>query len=501
MKSTSLFWLALAAAAHAASAPFAFEGPTVTNVAGRGGWIETAMTDIVVRAGSALDLSGLPGCAPAGAKGWAKPWADGSLRFEGAPGEKVRLYGCVEGFLEFKRMFDDCTSREDRHARIDEFVAQTRRMGFNFIRPHGMLDPGYDIARFHRRARPNPEEVDIIDYLLHACRKAGIYVYIDIGAYGLRDPKMRNQIWQKAGVMVKEPTYWALWESCCREILGHVNPYTGIAWKDDPAVMGLMQYNEQATGAKIAMQNAWKGLDPAVKAAYADGFRAWLAQNAPDAAQNGIAATAEKLPGFYGKDPLGKLLHMYLSELFTSRALDYDAVARSTGYGGLLTAYNSDVDFGACAARWRASEAVPYNFHAGHPHGGGSGYAGAVVSQRSTIEAMTAGSGFCYGNRIRLADRPYIVTENSHAFWNRLRHESALMLPAYGSLNGYSGILWHAGGGNTKAEGNWPRGCITVFGISTSPITRATAFLGALLFRRGDVSEARRSVNVAVPEA
>ena len=54
-------WLALAACvaaspADAAPKPFVFAGPTVTNVAGRDGWRETAMTDIVVRAGSALDL-------------------------------------------------------------------------------------------------------------------------------------------------------------------------------------------------------------------------------------------------------------------------------------------------------------------------------------------------------------------------------------------------------------------------------------------------------------
>lgn len=499
MKLVTSLCLAASLAANAA-APFVFEGPTVTNVAGCDGWRETAMTDIVVRAGSALDLSGLSDCSPAGAKGWAKPWPDGSLRFEGDAGRKARLYGCVCGSIDFKRMLAGSRTSEERRARIDAFVSQTRRMGFNFIRPHGMLDAGFDISRYRSRGRLAPEDVDEMDYLLHACRKAGIYVYADIGAYGLRDPKERNQILKKAGVMVKEPEYWALWENCCREILEHVNPYTGVAWKDDPAVMGLMLYNEQATGARIAIQSAWKVLEPGVRAAYVEGFKAWLAQNAPDVPADGIDASADSLPGFYGGDVRGRLLHRYLSGLFSARAADYGAVARSTGYAGLLTSYNSDVDFGACAARWLASEAVPYNFHAGHPSGGGSGYAGAKVSQRSTIESMAAGSGFCYGNRIRLADRPFIVTENSHAFWNRRRYECALMLPAYGALNGYAGILWHAGGGDPMAIGEWPRGGITVFKISTSPVMRAATFLGALLFRRGDVAEAGRNVNIAVTE-
>ena len=90
-------WLALAACvaaspADAAPKPFVFAGPTVTNVAGRDGWRETAMTDIVVRAGSALDLSSLVGGAPAGAFGRARPAADGSLRFERRPKDKARFY-------------------------------------------------------------------------------------------------------------------------------------------------------------------------------------------------------------------------------------------------------------------------------------------------------------------------------------------------------------------------------------------------------------------------
>ena len=485
--------------AEAAPKPFVFNGPTVTNVAGRDGWRETSMEDIAVRPGTALDLSALVGEGPAGRYGWAKPAADGSLRFEKRPGEKVRLYGAVEGNISYHRIFDGCRTVAERRMRIDEFVAQTRRMGMNFVRPHGLLDGAFDIASYKGRGILREDEMDERDYFLFACKRAGIYVYIDIAAYVLRDPERKNQIWKKAGVMVKEPSYWALWENCARAILNRVNRYTNLAWKDDPAVMGVMEYNEQATGAKIALQGGWKRLDPAVKRAYAKGFADWLADNAPGV--RGIGEDDASLPNFYGKDPRGGLLHRYLSGLFTDRAKDYNSVIRSTGYKGLLTTYNSDVDYGATAARWKTSEAVPYNFHAGHPAGGGHGHSGARVSQRSTIESMAAGSAFCYGNRIRLADRPYIVTENSHAFWNDCRYETALMLPVYGALNGYSGILWHEGLGDPKATGKWPRGLVSVFKISTSPLMRAATFLGAMLYSRGDVAEATRRVNIAVTDA
>ena len=496
-------WLALAACvaaspADAAPKPFVFAGPTVTNVAGRDGWRETAMTDIVVRAGSALDLSSLVGGAHAGAFGRARPAADGSLRFERRPKDKARFYGCVEGNIGFNRIFDGCRTREERHAAIDAFAEQTRRQGFNFVRPHGILDSGFDIRSYKGSGTISPEAMDSIDYFAAACRRRGIYIYVDLAAYRLRDPIDRNQLWRKAGVMVKEPEYWAVWTNCAAAVLNHVNPYTGLAWKDDPAVMGLMEYNEQATGAKIALQGGWKGLPAKLKAAYADGFNAWLAENEPAAASGGIDAASTALPSFYGKDPRGHLLHRYLSGLFAERALDCNSFVRALGCDALLTAYNSDVDLGACAARWRASDAVPYNFHFGHPHGGGQAYAGAVVSQRDSIANTAAGSDFCYGNRIRLADRPFVVTEYSHAFWNRHRYLAAALLPSYAAFNGYSGILWHEGGGDTKAVGAWPRGTIGVFKVSTSPAMRAASFLGAMLFGRGDVAESQKSVAVAV---
>ncbi|MBO7166729.1 MAG: hypothetical protein J6V88_04305 [Kiritimatiellae bacterium] len=480
----------------AAKTPYVFNGPTVTNSAGRDGWCETQMTNIVVQEGSALDLSGLVGNGVAGQYGWAKPFPDGSLRFENRPNEKVRFYGSVEGNIGYHRMLDGCKTLAERHKAIDSFVAQMKRMGMNFIRPHGLLDSAFNITSFKSRGVLSEDELDERDYFLAACKRAGIYVYIDIAAYVLRDREKKNQTWKKAGVMVKEPSYWKLWEDCALGILNRTNKYTRIPWKDDPAVIGVMEYNEQATGTKYALQGGWKKLDPIIKRAYVKGFADWLAVNAPGV--KGISEDDEKLPGFYGSDPRGRLLHRYLSELFINRAADYNSLIRSTGYKGILTTYNSDVDYGATAARWKSSEAVAYNFHVGHPHGGGHGYKGAKVSQRSVIDAMVSGSAFCYGNRIRLADSPFIVTENSHAFWNYSRYEASLMLPAYGSLNGYSGILWHEGAADTKAVGSWPRGSIGVFRVSTSPLMRAATFLGAMLFHRGDVSESTKQVAISV---
>lgn len=474
--------------------PFVFVGPTVTNVADGVLWCETAMTDVVIRAGSALDLSGLDDGVTAGGYGWARPAADGSLRFEGRPGEKVRLFGCVEGNISLLTMIRDCKTKEEKHAAFDAFALQAKRQGFNFIRPHGLLDTCFNIRTFQSSGVMTPEHLDDVDYFAFACKQNGIYVYIDLAAYGLRDPQKRKPLWQKAGVMVKDPVYWELWRTCSEEILNHVNPYTGLAWKDDPAIMGVMEYNEQATGAKIAVWGEWKGLPPELQNAYLKGWGDWMAVNSE------VKATPSAPIGFYGKDVRGKYLHRYLSELFMERALDCNEVTRGTGYKGLLTTYNSDVDIGACAARWRTCDAVPYNFHFGHPDGGGNNNTGSVVSQRDSILSTSSGSDFCYGNRIKLADRPYIVTEYSHAFWNRRRYEAAILMPSYAALNAYAGIHWHEGGSDTKAVGQWPRNCIDVFKISTSPAMRAATFLAACLYRRGDVKEATHTVNVAMSD-
>lgn len=41
-----------------------------------------------------------------------------------------------------------------------------------------------------------------------------------------------------------DPAAWQCWKETAEEQLNHVNPYTGVAWKDDPMFVAFEYYNE-----------------------------------------------------------------------------------------------------------------------------------------------------------------------------------------------------------------------------------------------------------------
>ena len=398
-------------------------------------WRETPLTNVLISAGSALDLSGLWSGEEAGKRGRATVASDGSLAFANDPTGGVRLIGCVHTYWDAWHLCRG-KSRDEQHAFVDRFAEQVRRQGFNLLRLHGTMD---ELVNELKEACPiSDERNDFYDYLFYALARQGVYIHVDLAAYGVRVPRWAN-LEAKHGVFFKDPFWWDAYRRCVREILDHVNPYTGRAWKDEPALLGVMAYNEQGTGAKIAEQrNGW------VKSGSQKDFARFSLAN----------------------------------------AVDTERVARETGYEGLWSCYNSNPDIGASAARWRTSDAVCYNVHYGHPEGN------RVRQESSLSESAMYGSDFCFGNTLRFVDRPFFVTEYSHAFWNRRRFEAALLFPSYASLNGYSAVMWHTAGTLLSVKGYK----IDSFRIANSPAMRAAAFLSVCLYRRRDVKEATHTV-------
>lgn len=461
------------------------------------GWRVTDMNDIEIRAGSALDLSSLGGPDETGRLGALTIAADGHLALASDRGRRIKLYGYVADWSDFVNYWRD-KPKEEFHRLIDAFAVQVRRHGFNFVRPHGMLDL-METPNWQPTPQLTPDWIDRIDYIAAALKRQGVYLYIDFVAYGMRlgEKPMKSPL-MKTAVMSGDRTYVDAWKACTREILEHVNPYTGLAWKDDPAVAIAMEFNEQATGAKLGTlrPELRDQLPETTRAELLRRWNAWCAAKGwtehpdwPEASKGSYAWSAS-----FDGEPWGPRYHAFLSSLFLERAREYNEAARMFGFRGLLSAYNSDGDLGASAARWQASDVVSYNFHFGHPSSFGKG---GCVSQDDSCSMTARGYDFSCGVRLRFHDRPYVSSEYSHAFWNFRRYEGGVLLPSYAALNGHDGILWHAGGVNLSAVGRWPRGRIEIFRVYTSPIMRAATFLGACLYRRGDVSEAPHKVEVA----
>lgn len=433
---------------------------TIRRAADGKAWRDAQPRNIQIVKGSALDLSDIGHGGEAGRFGRAVIGSSGHLVFADMPKKHVRLYGYVMDWSNVKWLVRDGAGgdRSDRNELIDRYAEQVRRHGYNFVRPHGMFDKmGRD--DWSETGAFTPQRLDDLDYLCAALKKRGVYLYLDMAAYGMRfGEKVPPNMEMKSKVMEGDPEYVAAWKKCAKEILERVNPYTGLAYKDDPAVVCIMQYNEQATGAKIVRRKN-------------DG-------------------------------KLTKESHLELTERFFETARMYNEWTAVLGYRGLNSNYNSDVDLGATAARWMHSDIVSYNYHFGHPiYGGGRDRVGDRVDQNDSCSMSARGYDFACGARLRFPDRPYICSEYSQAYWNRRRYESGVLLPSYASLNGFDGILWHANGVELENSGRWPRGRIEIFNIFSSPVARAAAFVASHIYLRGDVAEARHQTIVEYPES
>ncbi len=139
----------------------------------------------------------------------------------------------------------------DRKRMIDEDMAQFARMGWDGLRLTFWGDweasdsAGNLIANDH---------LDLQDYLIARARERGIYMlFSPIQLYGSNWPDALGDTtapgfgrrFGKAR-MGTDPAALAAQVNYLRQILDHVNPYTGVALKDEPAILFIELVNEPA---------------------------------------------------------------------------------------------------------------------------------------------------------------------------------------------------------------------------------------------------------------
>jgi len=137
----------------------------------------------------------------------------------------------------------------DRKQMIDEDMAQFARMGWDGLRLTFWGDweasdsAGNLIANDH---------LDLLDYLIARARDRGIYMlFSPIQLYGANWPDALNDTTNPGfgrtfgrARMGTDPAALAAQVNYLRQILNHVNPYTGVALKDEPGILFIELVNE-----------------------------------------------------------------------------------------------------------------------------------------------------------------------------------------------------------------------------------------------------------------
>jgi hypothetical protein len=137
----------------------------------------------------------------------------------------------------------------DRKKMIDEDMAHFARMGWDGLRLTFWGD--WEASDSAGNLIAN-EHLDLQDYLIARARERGIYMlFSPIQIYGSNWPDALDDTTAPGfgrhfgkGRMGTDPAARAAQVNYLRQILNHVNPYTGVALKDEPAILFIELVNE-----------------------------------------------------------------------------------------------------------------------------------------------------------------------------------------------------------------------------------------------------------------
>ncbi len=190
--------------------------------------------------------------APAGKHGFVET-RKGHLYFE--DGTRARFLGFnVAG-----------RSNTPDHKLAEQLAERFASMGVNIIRLHAADAPISDVPRSWSSCRETPlldyesgnsrkfheEGLDRFDYFAAKLKEKGIYLHIDLIVARDFVPGDDLDYPGHAGSCIKRyPMYnerlIELQKEYAKELLCHVNPYTGLALIDDPAVVTIQLNNEES---------------------------------------------------------------------------------------------------------------------------------------------------------------------------------------------------------------------------------------------------------------
>lgn len=488
-------------------------------------WKVVDTSDVLVKAGSALDLSAVTAVPmvdgpPAGSQRLPRLviGPSGKMVAKGTPDNPVRLKGFIFHVVNDEAMSVDGFGwfgegpmwKEE----VDRYVRLCRIQGYNLFRVFDI-----DLMSPHESLNIDPKLLDKVDYLVSQMGKQGIYLHLTLLGYGLyqqvppplkTNPEVQGRECDfKARMYLGDSEMRRIWLYAAETLMNHVNPYTGLAWKDDPVIACIEPYNEQESGmlarfikseAIIGTMNQrfrqWLGAKYQTPEALA---KAWgdAAMTSFDQVAVPAGNLAFALPYFawtgIGSSPRDQDFVLFWNELARENIAWYTANLHRIGYDGLVAHYSLPNWWGDHAARYEYSTMAIRNQFFAFPDGDWRGGSGAVCPQNSSLGDAAGYLRIMFG--ARFADRPFGATEYNHCFWNQYQREFGLVYGAYSAFQGFDAMVY------ASAPVVFDAKRLGSFQPEGSPVTRACEFLFTCVFVRGDVKTSTHRVELQVPQS
>ncbi len=438
------------------------------------------------KAGTALDLSSILKQEPAGTFGRVVI-RNGKFVFEKKPDEPLRFLAVGTG-RDYGKYFFELPEIGSK-AQIEAYVTQMRRAGYNMIRMWvEQLRTGKEKAFEYNR-----DLKDKHDYLVSCLKKNGIYIF-----YSLPNPTFGFDFCNRwSDSRLKTYNLYTnrrdreAWLKGATKLLTEVNPYTKTRLIDDPVLAILDCNNEQEfafSRADHSFAGIWREFLKKKYQNFSNLQKAW-GKEADGLKQFDDIKTFTPL----GTDFAGQKLRDK-AEFVTAQErglLEWEqSELRQLGWKGPVTSFLMGKSLANVGVR-KNFDYVSMNSYHSHPSAMPSVTTGGSVQQISSVG--TSANVIRSFLAAREYNKPYVISEHGHVFWNKYRYEQGFVMGGFGSLNDLDVMTAFFMPVTTN-----PNTAITQFEIRHDPILRAAELMTALMFRRCDVKPSDVAVRVHV---
>lgn len=426
---------------------------------------------VKIEEGSVFDFSSRLH-TPAGKYGHLVATPEGHFEFEQKPGERQRFWGVnLVGNSA-------CTPKK---AIADQIAENLSRSGYNTVRLHHFDRAIQGRGENSGELIANP--LDRLDYLFYALKQRGLYVSIDLyasrtilpnewAAMGMDPDTGINLHRFRHAVPVSEEAF-RIWSEFAKSLLTHRNPYTGLTWGEDPALIGICLLNEDSTTAYVET-------DPVVAPMWQEAFEKW--QQSPE----NIKEANETDTQYFNR---------FVFETQAAAEMRMAQFVRNLGVKTPLTGSNHLNTQGLAFVR-QHFDYVDNHQYWGHPRFPEKAW---NLPYQFTQQSSSASSAAKLPRDMmptRIIGKPFAITEFNFVRPQRYRAEGGVLMPAYAGLQDWDAIY------NfdyvTRSPNIENPGAVGMFSLAVDPIGLLADRLAAVIFLRGDVLPGKSQIGFAV---
>ncbi|MDD4144569.1 MAG: hypothetical protein PHN68_08035 [Prolixibacteraceae bacterium] len=384
------------------------------------------------------------------------------------------------------------------HSHSEIVARRLAKTGINIVRFHQM-DAEWSTPNIFQLTKGknktdtqsfDPESMDRLDYLIYCLKKEGIHVYMDLLTYRrfktgdgvaeadkLQDAAKPYTTFNRRLIELQKKFNYDLWT--------HINPYTKLAYKDDPAIVLVEITNEN---------DLWSrdfNLEP-YRTELEELYRKW-------AANKKIKLPKEKIP--FDKNDLN--VQNFFIDITKDYYREMIAHMRETGVKIPIAGTNWTRNAAHLSAQMAGDFIDTHSYTSGN--GGwrnGDGKFGNDPNMYSTNNLLPNIAFY------KAQDKPLFISEWDNPWPNEWRAESSVLMASAGSFQGWGGFTIHTyrysqdedvdmiGKPITSGSiaGVYYRG--GVFDTFNDPAKYGLFYHAALIMRRGDVRPAEKKISI-----